>query len=199
MYRRQVLLFTLGSASVSGCLQPPIDPGGNGSDRVTIQIVDRTSQPEIPITYDATLIQSVATKDQPGRLRISITNEGDELIALGEERAIKFHHVTSADGMLYLFPAGEETWSGPVDPGCWQLTEPVAIPEYYGIETIPAGMTLSADCFVYGHPDLSPGSCLLDGDHDVETRGTAGDSEDAVVEGDDQSEFQWGLTLRIEK
>lgn len=199
MDRRHFLLLSSGSLGLAGCLQAPSPPSGGNSDRVTLKIVNQAAQPNIPITYTVTLVQSVATKTQPGRLQITITNERDDAIALGEERDIKFHHVASSDRKVYLYPAGDGQWAGPVEPGCWRLTEHVAVPEYYGIETIPAGETLRAECFVYGHPDLAPDACLPAGDHAVRMMGIAADDEDGIVGDGEQTEFDWGFTLGISK
>lgn len=73
-------------------------------------------------------------------------------MAPGAERAVQFHHVSSLDAAVYLHPPRDETWTGPVEPGCWRLTEPVADPEDYGTIEIGAGETRGAESLVYGHP-----------------------------------------------
>ena len=116
---------------------------------------------------------------------------------MGEEWDILFHHVTSGDDVLYLHPASEETWDGPVEPGCWRLTEYVAIPEYYGTIPLQAGETMQADAYVYGHPDLPEDSCLPEGDYQLRTNGIAGDDEESISGGTGGTEFDWSFTLQV--
>lgn len=182
---------------LSGCLQAPGGGDGPGSDGVRITITGRDNQPAVPVEYDVELVNSLATSTRPARLRVSITNPSDETVVLGEERDVQFHHVESNDDALYLHPADDASWAGPVEPGCWQMTEYVGVPEYYGTVAIDSGETLRADSYVYGHPELPEGSCLPAGEHRLDSRGIAGDDESAIFDGTDTTEFEWGFTLGV--
>lgn len=197
MQRRHLLVLGGLAVSLSGCLGSSGSDGEGPPDEVTVSVTDRADQPAIPVEYDVELVTSVATVDRPARLRVTITNPTEDRVVLGEERAVKFHHATSDDAALYLHPAGEETWTGPVEPGCWRLTDFVAVPEYYGTVPIGAGETVAADSYVYGHPDLPDGACLPTGEHRVRTTGVAGADEEAVLDEANATEFEWGFTLQV--
>ncbi|MFB6300419.1 MAG: hypothetical protein ABEH65_09180 [Halobacteriales archaeon] len=178
-------------------MRPPDGEDGVPSEGVSVNIATVADQPSVPITYDVEMVTSIATKDQPARLRVLITNPTETSVVIGEERAVQFHHVASTEETLYLYPAGDGTDRGPVDPGCWQLTEYVAVPEYYGTVPIGADETIQADTYVYGHPERPAGTCLPEGDHRIRTNGVLGEDDAAF---DDESEltgFKWAFTLRI--
>jgi hypothetical protein len=220
MHRRQVL--HLGSVAfplaISGCTSA----GGNDGDTDTpapspadsptptvspsptptpagtpVEVVSTDDGPDVSIEYDAAMAEPLATGEHPARLRVTIRNRADQEVVLGEERAVQFHHVTSEDGTLYLLPDG----SSPdefADPGCWRLTDRVAVPEYYGTIAVPAGESVVAESHVMGSADLPDGACLPSGEHRVTTSGMVAPSADDVLEDTgDATEFEWGLTLRI--
>lgn len=137
-----------------------------------------------------------ATDDRPARLRVTLENPTGSPVVAGEERDVQFFHRTSTDDALYLYPAGNHAGDAPVEPGCWRLTDYVAVPEYYGTVEIPAGGSIRAASFVFGHPDLPGDVCLPEGDHRVSTSGMAGEDADAVLKGD-ATAFEWGFTLRV--
>lgn len=209
MQRRRIL--TGGGATVVAALAGCSAPGSPGTDGgspdsatrsptpggVPVSVTDRADQPDAPIEYGVEMAASPATEDHPARIQVSITNTTDSAVALGEERDVQFHHVRSTNEKLYLHPAGDDARAGPVEPGCWRLTEPVAVPEYYGIIEVEAGETRRAESLVYGHPSLPEGECLPAGDHRVTTSGVVGDSTEAIEGEETQREFSWGFTLRI--
>lgn len=161
----------------------------------SVRVVARAEQPDVPVEFAVEMAASTATADRPARVRVTISNSTDSTVVLGEERAVSFHHVASTDESLYLHPAGDDDWAGPVEPGCWRLTEHVAVPEYYGTIALDAGESVRAESHVYGHPDLPEGRCLPDGEHRIQTAGTVGDEE--AFENDETTDFDWGFTLRI--
>jgi hypothetical protein len=204
MLRRDVLRAT-GAAvatAMAGCGGAPGvgdgPPTGDGppDGELPVRIVSRAAQPEAPVRYEAEMVTAVATAERPARLRVSLTNTAAAPRIVAEERRVQFHHVSSTDGALYLYPAGDEPWAGPVEPGCWRLTDPVAVPEYYGMIPLDAGETLTADSFVYGGADLPAGACLPEGPHGVPISGVVGD-EEALPDAEGATEFTWGLSLRI--
>lgn len=162
-----------------------------------MSVSDREAQPDVPVEYSVEMVKARATDDHPARVGVGITNVSDSAVAMGEERTVQFHHVSSTNSGLYLHPAGEETWTGPVEPGCWRLTEPVAVPEYYGTIEIEPGETRRAESLVYGHPDLPEGECLPPGDHRVAIEGVVGEDTDAVLNEEELSEFSWAFTLQV--
>lgn len=182
---------------VSGCVSTPGGGNGQGGNGAAVDITARMAQPAVPVDYDAAMVDSVATSERPARLRVTLTNPTEQAVVVGEERAVKFHHIESTDTTLYLHPASNEPWDGPVEPGCWQLTDFVAVPEYYGTIALDAGETVEAESFVYGHPDLPTGTCLPVGEHRVRMTGVAGDEEAVITDNATATEFEWGFTLRI--
>jgi len=180
------------AATDGGEETPSSTPAG-----VPVTVTDPADQPDAPVEYGVEMAEPRATGDHPARVRVTITNPTDSTVALGEERTVQFHHVTSTDGELYLHPAGDEDPTGPVEPGCWRLTEPVAIAEYYGIVELDPGETNTAESLVYGHSDLPEGVCLPSGDHRIEIEGVSGDDAEAVGNGEGTTEFTWGFTLGV--
>jgi len=143
------------------------------------------------------MAEPLATDEHPARVRVTIRNPTDSEVVLGEERAVQFHHVTSEDDALYLLPAGDGVEEF-ADPGCWRLTDRVAVAEYYGTIPVSAGETVRAESFVLGSADLPEGSCLPQGEHRVRTSGRAAPSADGVLEeSDETTDFEWGFTLRV--
>jgi hypothetical protein len=196
MNRRQYL-GTCGAtagAVLSGCLGAPGAGDSNPTAEVAVSIASQMAQPDAPVAYDVALVRATATGESPARLRVSITNPRDQPIVLGEERDVRFHHIPSDDSALYLYPASDEGWGGPVEPGCWRLTDTVAVADYYGTITLEAGETMTAEADIYGHPALPDGDCLPTGQFHVATRGVVGDSVDSL---DDGTDYSWGFTLRL--
>lgn len=201
MHRRHLL--ALGSVFVpvalSGCLQPSGSGSGTVTDDTAVSIAAQAEQPAAPVEYAVEMVTSLATTERPARLRVTITNPTDATVVLGEERDVQFHHVASDARTIYLYPAGDETERGPVSPGCWQLTEYVAVPEYYGTVPLEAGKAIHAEAAVYGHPELGAGTCLPAGDHRIRTTGVTGEDEAAFDDDSALTEFDWGFTIRVER
>jgi len=221
MRRRQLL--RLGAAALpvalAGCTSTggPDDPGTTGSPTsgptstptdtpsptpsptprgTPVEVVSRADGPDVPVEYDATMAEPLATDDHPARVRVTIRNPTDSAVVLGEERAVQFHHVTSEDGALYLLPAGGRVEEF-ADPGCWRLTDGVAVAEYYGTLAVPAGGSIDAESSVLGSAALPEGACLPSGEHRVLTSGRAAGDADAVLQGGDATDYEWGFTLRV--
>lgn len=201
MHRRHLL--ALGGVAVPvilpGCSQPPGSGSGTETDDTAVSIVARADQPTAPVEYAVEMVTPLATTERPARLRVTITNPTDATVILGEERDVQFHHVASDARTLYLYPAGDGTERGPVSPGCWQLTEYVAVPEYYGTVPLEAGKAIRTEAAVYGHPELDAGTCLPAGDHRLRTMGVTGEDEAAFDDDSGLTEFDWGFTLRVER
>lgn len=214
MRRRQVL--GLGVAALPVALAGCTSSGGPGGSEDTetptaapspspsptptgtrIDIVSRAEAPDIPVEYDVTMAEPLATDEHPARLLVTIRNPTDSEVVLGEERAVQFHHVTSEDGALYLLPAGGRVEEF-AEPGCWRLTEHVAVAAYYGTTAVPAGGSISAESCVLGSADLPEDACLPTGEYRVVTSGRAAASAEPLLGGgDDATDFEWGFTLRV--
>lgn len=167
-------------------------------DEPSVRVSDRDEQPTVPIRYEAEMVAPLITEEHPPRVQVSVTNTGDQPLVLGEERAVKFHHLNAGAGALYLLPAeaGDPT-RAPTDAGCWRLREPVAVATYYGTISLEPGETRRAVSAVYGHWELPEDGCLPEGDHRVETSIGYGEDTDAVL-GDGTEQFDWGFTLSVD-
>lgn len=195
LLRRVGVALSIASAGCVGSQSPGSTESPTDSRGTTVSITSRAEQPDAPIQYEAEMAEPLATDEHPARLRVTIQNPTDEQVVIGEERAVKFHHVSSTNQELYLHPTGGDP---PVEDGCWQLTEPVAVAEYYGTISLDAGASVTGESYVYGHPALPADTCLPTGEHQITTTGQAGTDEDAVLGGESASQFEWGLRLRIE-
>ncbi|MEF8840216.1 MAG: hypothetical protein V5A62_01130 [Haloarculaceae archaeon] len=203
MRRRQLL--RLGAAALPVALAGCTSTGGPGyatTDSPTpadtpVEVVSTADAPDVPVEYDVTMAEPVATGEHPARLHATIRNPTDSAVVLGEERAVQFHHVTSEDGALHLLPADSRVEEF-ADPGCWRLTDHVAVAEYYGTFEIPAGGSVDAESAVMGGADLPEGTCLPTGEHRVLTSGrVAGDAETLLDGGGEAADYEWGFTLRV--
>lgn len=197
-------------------------PEGTGGPGVTIASV--AERPALPIRPTVELVDPVATDDHPPRLRVRVENGADGEITIGEARAVVFEYVTAESGELITLPAGGDY---PVEPGCWRLTEGVAITEEYRTATLGPGEALSADLELYGAA-TGEDACLPVGEHefrstysvstggDTPANGTAGDGSDVtsgnasadtgtangsatpIVDPDLPDDGTWGFTLLLE-
>lgn len=200
MQRRELLAVT-GPAIpllLAGCARAPGGTDGTPAGGPSVTVVSRADQPAVPITYAIEMAEPQATAEHPARLRVSITNRSDSTVVLGEERDVQFRHVSSTGDDLYLHPTTGAASDAPVEPGCWRLTEYVAVPEYYGTISLDADETVHAESFVFGHPELPEGTCLPEGEFRIRTTGRTGETEEAVVGGEEGTDFEWEFTLRTD-
>lgn len=213
MRRRRVL--RLGTATLplalAGCTSLG-DPGSEDTEPSTasptsspsptpegtpVRVASTDEQPDVPVEYGVAMAEPLATDEHPARIRVTIRNPTDSEVVLGEERAVRFHHVIGEDGALYLLPAGSRVEHF-AEPACWRLTDHVAVAAYYGTLAIPADGSVSAESFVLGSADLPEGACLPTGEHRVVTSGRAAASADPILGGGgDATDFRWGFTLRV--
>lgn len=171
-------------------------PEGPPPGDTLVEVAALEDQPSVPVAYDVTMAEPLATDEHPARVRVELSNTGDTDLVLGERRGVQGYHATSADGALYLFPVGDGRTSELVEPGCWRLTDHVAVTTEYGTVEVPAGESLTAESFVYGAVD-APGDCLTGGEHRVGVGGRVAESSAGVIGNDDATEFSWGFTLRV--
>lgn len=163
---------------------------GTGGPAVTLATVD--DDPDLPLSVDVTITESVATEEHPPRLSVSITNDGDDAVAIGEARTAVFEYQYSDGGSLVLLPAGGD-W--PADPGCWRLTEGVGTTEEYRTVTLDPGASHTADLELYA-AGAEADACLPVGEHRFETTITRYDDPDDLGAG--QAAVDWGFTALLE-
>jgi hypothetical protein len=159
-----------------------------------VTIVSRDDPPELGVTPSVGVADDVATADHPPRLRVTIANDGDEAVGVGEGRAAFFEYVTSESGSLILLPtAGEADY--PAEPDCWRLTEPIAITEEYRTVRVDAGASERRTLSLYGAADDEPDACLPVGQHRFETTISVGPADGIASEGESA---QWGFSVLLE-
>jgi hypothetical protein len=140
----------------------------------------------------------LATDEHPAKLRAETTNTTVTDYVLGERPAVQGPHVTSQDGALYLMPVHDGKPTDLVEPGCWALTEHVAVTTEYGTVEGPAGESIASESFPYGHVDAEI-DCLAAGDHRVGVGGRAAEDPPGLPGNDDDAtEFSWGFTLNVQ-
>ena len=164
-------------------------PRGTGGPGVSLASVD--DDPAIPLSVDVTLLDAVATDDHPPSLRVTVTNTGDTTVGLGEARAAVFAYQYSVDDLLALLPADGDY---PADPGCWRLSEGIAVTQEYRTVVLEPGASHAADLELYA-AGVEADACLPVGEHRFETTMTRY-SEPETLEGGDA--VDWGFSVLLE-
>ena len=156
-------------------------------------MVERDPAPDLPIRPGVEVVEPRATSTRPPVLRATVENDATYPVEVGEERAIVFAFVSSeARPGVTLLPADDGY--EPVEPGCWRLGEPVAIPEYYGVVRLAPGEAVSRRVGVWGSPDGE--GCLPTGRFRFSTTYAGGRDR---TDGLDEQEWRgnWGFTLDV--
>ena len=208
MHTRRSFLAGASLLTLSGCVSAPVVdtpagglPGGNGSEggtrpegtggpAVTLASVD--DEPDIPLGVEVTITEPVATEDHPPGLAVSVTNDGEETVAIGEARAAVFEYQYSEGGYLALLPAEGEYAA---DPGCWRLTEGVGTTEEYRTVTLEPGASHTADLELYA-AGVEEDACLPVGEHRFET--TIARYPDPDDLGAGEARVDWGFSVLLE-
>lgn len=161
-------------------------PEGTGGPGALITSTD--DAPELPIVPSVELTKDVATEEHPPQLRVTITNESDQSVRLGEGRDVFFEYVADTDGYLTFLPADGEY---DAEAGCWRLAEPIMITEEYRTVTIEAGESMEKLVDLYATPGED--ACLPVGEFRFETTY-------ALLSESMESEAQatWGFSLSLE-
>lgn len=170
----------------------PVDetrPAGTGGPGVSLTGVD--DAPDLPVAPTVEITKGVATEEHPPQLCVTVTNESDETVHVGEGRAVVFAYVTSESDELVLLPTGSDY---PAEPGCWRLAEPIAVTAEYRILTLEPGESVTQRLALYGA--AGGDGCLPVGEHRFETtynvtRGTNGTSSDG-------EQARWGFAVSLE-
>ena len=176
-------------------------PAGTGGPGVTLASVDDV--PDLPLVPSVEVAEAVATEEHPPGLRVTLTNEGDEPIRVGEGRAVVFEYVTADDGVLILLPPDGDYAA---EAGCWRLKEPIATTMEYRILSFAPGESLTRRVDLYGTPGED--ACLPVGEHRFESqyRVVSGDenvtddgetvTSDATTEASETA--TWGFSVLLE-
>ena len=204
MTKRRSFLAGVSLLPIAGCLTAPSangggplpgdDGNGSGSTRPSgtggpgLRLVSTDGQPDGPLEIGVEVTRDTATEEHPPGLRVSVTNTGDEAVAVGEGRAVVFQYQYSADDLLMLLPAH---YDAPAEPDCWRLTDGIAVTQEYQVEGLEPGASLTADLSLYASPQSSEGTCLPVGDFRFE-------SIYAVDPENDGQQFTWGFTVGLE-
>lgn len=163
-------------------------PSGTGGPGVSI--VETDDAPAGPAGHAVELVEDTATAEHPPRLRVTVTNDGDEPITLGEGRAVVFSYVTDDGDSLVLLPSGGEYAA---EPDCWRLTEGVAVTMEYRSLGLDPGESVSQELDLYA--TKGGDGCLPVGDFRFETTYQVAAGEKQPGDGDTAS---WGFTLQLE-
>jgi hypothetical protein len=157
-----------------------------------VSIVARDDQPDLGVRPSVEVLDEVATAEHPPRLRVTLANDGDEPVGVGEGRAAFFEYVTAESDQLLLLPtAGEADY--PAEPDCWRLTEPIAVTQEYRTVGIDAGASERRDVSLYGAPVED--ACLPVGEHRFETTISVGPADGIASEGESA---RWGFSVLLE-
>jgi hypothetical protein len=166
-------------------------PAGTGGPGITLAGTD--DAPDLPVSHTVKVTKDTATKEHPPQLRVTLTNDSDETVQVGEGRAAVFAYVTSDSDQLTLLPADGDY---PAEAGCWRLTEGIAVTEEYRILTIEAGESATQLLDVYGTPNGD--GCLPVGEHRFETSYTVARGEDGLSGGNEGKQGTWGFSVLLE-
>ncbi|SFL56113.1 hypothetical protein SAMN04487950_4220 [Halogranum rubrum] len=166
-------------------------PAGTGGPGIIVAQTD--DETDLPVSHAVEVTKEAATEEYPPQLRVTLTNESDETVQVGEGRAVVFAYVTSESDQLTLLPADGDY---PAEAGCWRLTEGIAVTEEYRILTIEAGESVTQLLDVYGTPNGD--GCLPVGEHRFETSYTVARGEDGLAGGDGGEEGSWGFSVLLE-
>lgn len=165
-------------------------PEGTGGPGINIASVD--DAPDAPVRPSVEVIEDTATEEHPPMLRATVTNESDQAVTLGEGRAIVFAYQYDTEEHLMLLPAGENY---PAEPGCWRLTDGIAVTEEYRTVTLEPGESTSQELGVYGAPTQED-VCLPVGEYRFESTFSVMEGSDAETPSD--SSFTWGFSVLLE-
>lgn len=166
-------------------------PEGTGGPGITLASVD--DAPDLPVTPSVEVTRDTATTEHPPQLRVTVTNDSDETVQVGEGRAVVFAYVTSESGQLTLLPADGDY---PAEPDCWRLTEGIAVTEEYRTLTIEPGESVSQLVDVYGA--AGGDGCLPVGEHRFEATYAVARGEDAMPGEGDSEQASWGFSVLLE-
>jgi hypothetical protein len=121
---------------------------------------------------------------------VTVTNEADETLSIGEGRDVVFAYVADEDGHLILLPTGEEY---PAEPGCWRLSEGIAVTEEYRTTELGPGESTSRLLDLYALPGED--ACLPVGEFRFTSTYSVARGADRVASDGESTEWGFGVTL----
>jgi hypothetical protein len=132
---RRRSLVRLGAFAVTGLLAgcagvPPRADGGQDDATPRVSVVSVDDDPDLSVRPSVEVVRATATSEHPPRLRTTLANTTDEPVRVGEGRAVHFEYVADDTRDLLLLPSDTER-EYPAEPGCWRLTDGIAITEEY--------------------------------------------------------------------
>jgi hypothetical protein len=164
-------------------------PSGTGGPGVSIAATD--DAPDLPVRPEIEVVTEAATDETPPQLRVTVTNEADEVVSIGESRDVVFAHVADENGHLQLLPAGEVY---PAEAGCWRLTEGIAVTEEYRTTELESGESTAQLLDLYALPGED--ACLPVGNFRfTSTYSVARGPDRMATEGESA---EWGFSVTLE-
>jgi len=161
-------------------------PEGTGGPGVTVVSVD--ADDGLPVVPSVEVVREAATEESPPRIRTVLEITSDESVTVGEGRAVHLEYVYDDTDALVFLPSDGEY---PADPGCWRLTDGVAVTEEFRTFEIDAGGSSSRTVDLYATPGED--ACLPVGEYRFETPVSIGDPGS-----DPEPTGRWGLTILLE-
>jgi len=165
-------------------------PSGTGGPGVSVAGVD--DPPDLPVRPGVDVVREAATDDHPPGLRTTLENVTEDPVSVGEGRAVVFAYVYADGSDLVLLPASGDY---PTEPGCWRLTDGIAVTEEYRVRTLDPGETVSTRVDLYGTPGEG---CLPVGDYRFESTFSVAAGREAVPDGENGQSARWGFSVTLE-
>jgi len=164
-------------------------PEGTGGPGISIRSVD--DDPGLPVVPSVEITEDTATDDHPPQLRVTVTNEGDETVRVGEGREICFQYVSDTGGNLTLLPTGQEY---PAEAGCWRLKEEIATTQEYRVTELEPGDSTEALVDLYALPGED--ACLPVGEYRFEATYSVSRGDGTLPS--DGEHATWGFAVSLE-
>ncbi|ELZ47772.1 hypothetical protein C463_02111 [Halorubrum californiense DSM 19288] len=161
-------------------------PEGTGGPGVSVVATDGV--PDFPVRPAVEVVREAATSEHPPRLRTTLTNESNEQVRIGEGRAVHFEYVGNGSGALTLLPGDGEY---PAEPGCWRLTDDIAITEEYRTFALDPGASSERLVDLYATPGEE--ACLPVGEYRFETTISV-----VSADAEPESSTEWGFAVVLE-
>ncbi|WP_254543833.1 hypothetical protein [Halomarina pelagica] len=180
--------------------EPSGDAPPTDAPRAAVSLAGVDDPPDLPVRPAVEVLHADATDERPPRLRVTLTNEADHAVEVGEGRAVLFEYVGSSDRRLVLLPGPADRYEA-IRSGCWTLAEPIAVTAEYRLLALDAGESISRDLGVWGAADRDGGgdadACLPTGEFRFESAYAVARDEQRGLD-DPEWEATWGFALRVE-
>jgi hypothetical protein len=183
------MLGFLGSAGLAGCTEIAGFLGSEMSARrITIADIGQISAGN-PIELAVKMIDETATKDDPARVRVTLTNRADRSLDVSTGWPGVFGGLVSEEtdpGLLLVHPE-----HAPVrNLQCLQPSRSYDIPTALWSTSLEPGTSESVTFEVWGQSDNDSSNCLPEGTFTFGTKYHVGP--------DDEETFRWGFSLGVE-